>query len=487
MTNELLWLAVFMQIIMGGTDTLLHHEFSERLAWQKSAKTELKLHALRNFIYAGLFMTYAWGLPKGMFAVITLSLINAEVLITLWDFVEEDLTRKLPATERVLHTLLALNYGAILVLLLPHIITHIAEPTAYAAVSYPYGSYLLSFAAIGVFLFGIRDYLAARRLENWDKGLAKELAADLKGRKSILITGATGFIGARLTKALADNGHNILVLTRNPEKAANLASPLTIITSLDQIKDEDPVDAIINLAGEPLANGLWTKNKKQKIISSRTGMINEIEKLCQRLYVPPKTIIIASAIGWYGLRGDERLNENSEAIDCFTHQVCNQLEQSAARLKTSHTRVVNLRIGLVLGTEGGMLANLLVPFEYALGGPIGDGNQWMSWIERDDMVRLIIHALKTKELEGPVNAVAPTPLRGKDFAKALGKALNRPSFMPMPAWLLKLGLGDFAKELLLASQRVESQKLQQSGFIFRANTIEQAFQICLPGKSENEK
>lgn len=486
MTNELLWLTVFMQILMGGTDTLLHHEFTERLAWQPSAKTELKLHALRNFIYAGLFGAFAWGVPNGMLALIALAFIIAEVIITLWDFVEEDLSRKLPATERVLHTLLALNYGAILILLLPELWRLSKQPTSYSFIDYGLGSYALMIASIGVFLFGLRDYFAALRLENLTEIPDADLLNKLKTNQNILITGATGFVGKRLTKALIAKGQNITVLTRNPEKASKLGSPLNIITDLKQIRDDAPVDVIINLAGEPLANGFWTKKKKQKILSSRETIADEIYQLCERLYVPPKTVITASAIGWYGLRGDEKLTEETEAETCFTHEVCQSVEQKNNRLKDFKCRVVNLRIGLVLGTEGGLLANLLVPFEYGLGGPIGTGQHWMSWITRDDLVRLIAHCLTNQEIHGPVNAVAPEPLQNIDFTKMLGEALNRPSFMPMPASILKLLLGDFAKELLLASQNVDNTKVIRTGFNFNAPNLEIALSQILPIKKKNK-
>lgn len=487
MTNELLWLAVFMQILMGGTDTLLHHEFTERLAWQRSAQKELKLHALRNFIYAILFGAFAWGVPTGIFAVIAIALIIAEVLITLWDFVEEDLSRKLPATERVLHTLLALNYGAILILLLPELWAFAKQATGYTHFDYGIGSYALMIASAGVLLFGLRDYFAALRLDNLKELPAANLIEKLRANQHILITGATGFVGQRLTKALIENGQNVTVLTRNPEKASALGTPINIITDLNEIRDDAPLDAIINLAGEPLANGLWTTNKKQKILKSREHIADEIYKLCQRLYVPPKTVITASAIGWYGLRDDEKLTENSAPKDCFTHEVCDLVEQKNNRLKEFNCRPVNLRIGLVLGIEGGMLANLLVPFEYGVGGPIGDGSHWMSWISRDDLVRLIIHCLKNEEIEGPINAVASEPVRNSEFTKMLGSALKRPAFMPMPATLLKLLLRGFATELLLASQNVDNTKIIEAGFKFRAPTLEKAFEQILPIKERELK
>lgn len=486
MSNDLLWLVVGLQLIMGASDTILHHEFTERLAWQPSAKQELKLHATRNLIYALLFAAFAWSEPFGLWAIFAIALIMAEVLITLWDFVEEDLSRKLPATERVLHTLLALNYGTILALLLPVLWANSKGATALVPVYYGLGSLALTIASIGVLFFGIRDYLAARRAGKLRRKDPISLAAPLRKHQNILITGATGFIGTRLTKALLANGHNITILTRTPEKAAKLGAPLKIITDLSQIPDHAAVDTVINLAGEPLATGLWTKKKKQEIITSRLDMVTALEALCTRLYVPPKTVVTASAIGWYGLRGDEPLAETATATPCFTHQVCNAVEKKADDLLPFGCRVVKLRIGLVLGTEGGMLANLLVPFEYGLGGPIGNGHQWMSWIDLDDLVRLIIHSLGDKTLKGPLNAVAPTPVRGKEFADTLGKALNRPAAIPLPAAPLRLALGGLAEELLLSGQRVIPHKALASGFEFQSPTLREALQVALPVKGRGQ-
>lgn len=478
---------VALQIFMGLLDTLLHHEFRERLAWRENAATELRLHALRNIIYAVLFITFAWWMPKGVFAAIAIGLIALEVLITLWDFVEEDMTRKLPASERVLHTLLTLNYGAILLAVLPSLTALAVMPNNMEPVNHGVISAFLCLAALGVVIFAARDFFAARRIRHFQHHDASALGSALRGHKHILVTGATGFIGTRLCAALIGAGYSLTILTRNPIKAAEtLPTPVKIIGDLNDIRDEAAVDAVINLAGEPLANGLWTRAKREKILYSRTQMLQDLHKLCERLYVPPKTIITASAIGWYGLRGEETLTETSQPAACFTHQVCAALESEAEKLTRFDCRVVQLRLGLVLGLEGGMLANLLVPFEWGLGGPIGNGEQWMSWIERDDAIRLIIHCLLTPELSGPVNAVAPQPVRGKTFAKNLGVALHRPAILPVSARLLEATLGDFARELLLASQRVMPEKAVNSGFEFQSPDLESALAYILPMKQIEE-
>lgn len=476
---------IMVQILLGGLDTILHHEFRERLAWQPSAKVELRLHAVRNFIYAGLFLVLAWTEPNGYFAFVILVFIALEVLITLWDFVEEDLSRKLPATERILHTLLTLNYGAILILVTPLLLVNGRAENALTFTHHGPASYGLSLAAIGLLFFTLRDFMAAKRLGKLQTIPPASLAASLKGRQNILITGATGFLGRRLGNALIESGHTVTVLTRTPEKAASsIKTPVHIITDLDQLRDDAAIDALIHLAGEPLATGLWTKSKRQTIIASRRDMLTATADLFERLYVPPKTIITASAIGWYGLRGEENLTEQSGAKDCFTHKVCHEVEQKADELTGFGCRVVKMRLGLILGLEEGILANLLVPFEYGLGGPVGNGQHWMSWIERDDAVRLIVHALQNESLEGPVNAVAPNPVRNQEFAALLGKALNRPTRLPMSANLIKFAFGDMGKELLLASQKVLPEKALQSGFVFQSPDLGQALARILPVKTK---
>jgi len=190
-------------------------------------------------------------------------------------------------------------------------------------------------------------------------------------------------------------------------------------------------------------------------------------------------LISGSAIGWYGLWQDEVLTEFDGGKRCFSHRVCEAWERATKRAERLGTRVVRLRIGLVLGTEGGMLANLLNPFEYGLGGPIGSGRQWWSWIERDDLVRLIAHAIATPSLSGPVNATAPEPVRNADFARALGRALHRPAFLAVPAAPLRLAAGDLAEELLLGGQRVIPEKALKSGFVFRYPGLAAAFAAIL--------
>jgi uncharacterized protein (TIGR01777 family) len=471
--TTLLWALLLIQIAVGAFDTIYHHELTERLPWRPSQERELALHAVRNLLYASVFILIGWFETHGVWAFVLMAILVVEVVITLIDFVEEDLSRALPASERINHTLLAVNYGAILCLLIPRLLEWSRDPTALKPAFYGFWSILMALSAVAVIIAGLRDYFASVRACRLVAGRADELVAALGERRSVLITGATGFIGSRLVEALAGAGHQVTVLARDPAKAARLKPPFRLVTSLEHIPNNASIDTIINLAGEPIADGLWTKAKRRKILRSRLKITRNVVHLIGRLETKPALLISGSAIGWYGLWQDESLTERDSGRSCFTRRVCEAWERMAMRAERYGARVVRLRIGLVLGTQGGMLSGMLTPFEFGLGGPIGDGRQWMSWIERDDLVRLMAHIMVTPRLSGAVNATAPTPVRNAEFTRELGRAFSRPAFMPMPAALLGL-LGDFAHELLLGGQRVLPAKALASGFEFRHQTIRSA-------------
>jgi hypothetical protein len=280
------------------------------------------------------------------------------------------------------------------------------------------------------------------------------------------VTGGTGFIGSRLIRALVAAGHNVTVLTRNAKAAAHLPVPIRIVTALDQLASDERIDAVVNLAGEPIANSPWTASKRERIISSRVSVTEEVGRLFRRLEAPPRTLVSGSAIGWYGVREAEALTEESESVPCFTRDVCTAWEAAAEKAAAKTTRLVILRIGLVLGRDGGMLARMLTPFEFGLGGPFGSGRQIMSWIHIDDLIRLIVRAIADEQFTGIVNATAPGPIDNRAFTAELGRALGRPALIPVPAAPLRLALGDFADELLLGGQSVLPAKAQKLGFQF---------------------
>src|SRR5436190_2619075 len=477
--TTLLWILIAIQVAMGVFDTFYHHELTERLAWRPSQRYELKLHGLRNMLYAFLFLVLGWLEVDGMLAVIVILVLVAEIVITLMDFVEEDLSRKLPPSERINHTLLAINYGAILVLLLPLLIEWALQPTGYKLAYAGPLSLVAAAAALGAGLCGLRDFAAAKRLGCLASPPAGELVAKLPGPKTILVTGATGFIGSRLAAALGEAGHRVIALVRNSSKVEMLAPPIMLITSLDQLSADEKIDAIVNLAGEPIGNGLWTEEKRRRILDSRIDMTSDVVLLIALLAHKPAVLVSGSAVGWYGLWQDQVLTESAKSHACFSHELCEAWEQAARPAAANGVRVVNLRIGLVLGTEGGFVTRLLTPFEFGLGGPIGSGKQWMSWIERDDLVRLIAYVIAKGDIEGPVNGTAPIPVTNTRFTEELGRRLRRPALFRIPAALLRKVGGDFAEELLLGGQRVLPNKALSSGFVFRHETVRSAFDAIL--------
>jgi uncharacterized protein (TIGR01777 family) len=353
-------------------------------------------------------------------------------------------------------------------------------------VLYGIAGVLALLAALSVVVLGLRDVFAARRARRLVLGDAAELVRALPGRRHVLVTGATGFIGRRLVEALASAGHDVTVLTREPAKAARLRPPFRLVTSLDHVPSDAAVDAVINLAGEPIANGLWTRAKRRRILASRLRMTRAVVRLIGRLERRPAVLVSGSAIGWYGHWQDEQLTEFDGGKRCFEHRVCEAWECAARKAERLGLRVVRLRIGLVLGSEGGMLSNLLTPFEFGLGGPIGSGRQWMSWIERDDLVRLIAHIIASPQLIGAVNGTAPTPVRNATFARDLAHALHRPALLRMPAFLFRLLAGDLADELLLRGRCVLPDKAEGSGFKFRHETLPSALSAILGGKAASD-
>jgi len=476
--TSFLWTLIAVQIVMGVFDTFYHHELTERLAWRPSQRYELKLHGVRNLMYAFLFLVLGWLEVYGIFAILIIAVLVAEIIITLMDFVEEDMSRKLPASERINHTLLAINYGAILVLLLPVLIDWAVQPTGVKSAYTGWLSMTAAAAAVGAALCGIRDFAAVRRLGRMNSAPAVGLVEKLQGRQTVLVTGATGFIGSRLVASLTASGHQVIALVRNPAKA-ELPPPLTLITSLDQIPADAKIDTIVNLAGEPIGNGLWTETKRRKILDSRIQMTGDVVDLIGRLERKPMVLVSGSAIGWYGLWQDQVLTESAKSHACFSHELCDAWENAARPAADHGVRVINLRIGLVIGTDGGFITRMLTPFEFGLGGPLGSGKQWMSWIERDDLVRLIAHVIASPGISGPINATAPIPVTNLKFTEELSRRLNRPAVFRIPAGLLRRVGGDFANELLLGGQRVLPNKALMNGFKFRHETLRSAFDAIL--------
>lgn len=468
-----------VQILMGGLDILYHHELTEGLSWRPSAARELKLHGTRNALYAVIFITIGYFEPHGVWAQVFAGILLIEILITLADFVEEDRSRRLPSTERILHTILAINYGAILALFIPVLHTWSQLDSILVFTGHGLLPTGMAFCALGVFVCAIRDFwrsIMVNRLQNPNPGSLTDI---LPERRHFLITGGTGFVGRRLIASLLENGHEVTVLTRDIRKAAALELPVRTLTTLETVANNNHIDVIINLAGEPIAGGRWTEQRRQRIYESRIGTTSALVDLMNRLEHKPEVFLSASAIGWYGPQGDDTFPETEEGSPSFTRLICQAWEAEARRAEALGIRTCLLRIGLVLDRDGGILSGLLPVFELGLGGPIGNGRQWMSWIHRDDLVRLIAHAIVTKTVTGPINAVAPNPVRNREFAATLACALNRPAVIPLPALPLKIALGTMAEEIMLSGQRVIPWQASASQFEFIHRTLESALQAAI--------
>ena len=460
-----LWIVLALQMAMGALDTLYHHELTERLAWRDSQAGELKLHAIRNIAYAFAFGVLALFQPGGWFAIGLIMLLVAEVGVTLCDFAEEDLTRKLPVTERLLHTLMTANYGVVLALLIPVLIGWSRDATGLTAIWYGYWSLFLLAGALAVTVFAARDFHAALRLPRLHRRTPAELYLKAP-RKTWLITGGTGFIGRRLIDALQIGGHDIIVLTRNAQ-AAQLPAPVSLITNLDQIPTEKHIDYVVNFAGEALAQGLWTKARKAEFKRSRIETTQALGRLFNRLHHRPSVLINGSAIGVYGVAPEGQIDEFAplQKDNSFSQKLCLDWEAEAEKLRTPDTRVVTLRIGMVLDRDGGALAQLLVPTELGGGATFGRGKRMMSWITRDDLVRMIQFAAYTPQIEGPLNGTAPTPVSNRDFTKAVAAALFRPTLVRIPPVFIRL-MGGLGQEILLANQDIRPGKALTNGFTF---------------------
>ncbi|MEH6825032.1 MAG: TIGR01777 family oxidoreductase [Motiliproteus sp.] len=293
----------------------------------------------------------------------------------------------------------------------------------------------------------------------------------------ILITGASGFIGTALTQHLLAAEHQVIGLSRKPELLQEkISGQFRAVKDLAAIDASEEIEAIINLAGEPILDKRWSEARKELIYNSRLDITASVIELVKRLDRPPGVLVSGSAIGFYGSHaGDRMLDERSEGRPGFTHKLCADWESKALEVQSLGVRVCLLRTGVVLG-QGGALQRMLPAFKFALGGPIGSGKQWFSWVHLDDMVAIIEFLLVHEVLTGVFNATAPEPVTNAVFTQALGRALHRPALLPMPGFVLRLILGEGA-ELLCEGQRVVPVRLQEAGFEFAYPDIDQALKV----------
>jgi uncharacterized protein (TIGR01777 family) len=302
----------------------------------------------------------------------------------------------------------------------------------------------------------------------------------------VIVTGATGLVGRALVRSLLADGHGVTRLVRGGAQGFRAPGTASVHWDPDRgvidAKELEGHDAAVHLAGESIADGRWDDEKKRRILESRVKGTRLLAETLAGLSEKPKALVSASAIGFYGDRGDEVLREESASGEDFLSEVCREWEKATLAASQAGIRVTHVRIGVVLSVEGGALPKMLKPFKLGLGGRVGSGRQYMSWITLEDLVGIIKRALTDESLRGPVNAVAPNPVTNEEFTKALGHVLGRPTFMSVPAFAARLAFGEMADALLLSGARVVPARLQATDFQFAHTEIEEALRHVLKDK-----
>ncbi len=290
----------------------------------------------------------------------------------------------------------------------------------------------------------------------------------------ILLTGGTGLIGRALCRHWKSQGHELIVWSRRPQEVPGLCSGARGIDRLEALSGAEPPDAVVNLAGAPIADRPWTSARRQLLWSSRIELTEHLVDWLGSLARPPRVLLSGSAVGWYGDGGERLLDEDSAAgNEDFGSQLCFAWEEAAQRAEALGIRVIRLRTAPVLAPAGGMLARLRLPFSLGLGGRLGSGRQWMPWIHLDDEVGLIDFLLQHEDCAGPYNACAPQTVRNAEFTRALARALHRPACLPAPAWALRLALGELSG-LLLGGQHLQPRRALEAGYRFRFPDLDAA-------------
>lgn len=345
--------------------------------------------------------------------------------------------------------------------------------------------YRLPFGVVGRLLGGAFTKRMLDRLFAYRHRLTRDdLTAHAKYSKGramkILVTGSSGLVGSKLIPFLTTGGHNVVRLVRPSSKSTD-GSTITWDPKAGTIDREamNGFDAVVHLAGENIAGRRWNDAHKARIHDSRVQGTRLLAETLAGLDAPPKTLVLASAIGFYGDRGDEELDENSPPGNGFLADVCQEWEAAANPARDKGIRTVHARFGMILSPEEGALKELLFPFKMCVGGKMGSGRQYWSWIAIDDVITGLLHAIATESLSGPVNFVTPDPPTNREFTKTLGKVLGRPTILPMPGFAARLVIGEMADALLLSSARVLPKKLLETGYDFRFPKLEPALRHLL--------
>ncbi|WP_374347509.1 TIGR01777 family oxidoreductase [Chitinimonas sp.] len=464
---------LILQGLLGAFDTLYHHEWTEALPRRASARRELRLHAVRALLYGLLFASVGQLSLHGAWLAALAALIAVEVILTLMDFVEEDRSRQLPATERVLHTILAINGGAVFALYGFAVWPQWQDATALTAAGLGWRGDVLTLFAAGVALSGLRNALASFR----KPAPAKQVEANpfsTLAPQSVLITGGTGFIGSKLAEQLLAAGHAVTILSRQRRAAIEqFQGRAHVVASLADIAAGQHIDTIVNLAGAPVVGPRWSSGRKAVLWGSRIGTTEKLHAWLSGRTQRPSLLINGSAIGFFGVRPpEEALDETAKPGKGYMSELCQGWEQAARNIEALGLRTVILRFGLVFGPSSGLQA-LLLPIRLGFGGRMGNGAQIMSWIHRDDVLAIMARAMADSTMAGIYNATAPEAPSQAQFVAAAGKALHRPIWFHLPATPLRWLMGEMA-ELFVDGQRVVPQRLLAEGYTFRYPTLASA-------------
>ncbi len=290
----------------------------------------------------------------------------------------------------------------------------------------------------------------------------------------ILVTGGTGFIGRKVCRALIASGHDVTIFSRRPDKVRSLIGERCRgINTLTPKAVGEPLNGIINLAGEPVAEARWSNRRKHKLLQSRIGVTHQILKLIESLNTKPEVMISASAVGYYGDQQDNEVDEMTAPNEEFTHELCSTWEREALKAAQFGTRVAITRIGLVIG-KGGFLVKMLPAFKLGLGGKMGSGKQWMPWIHVQDVINAIIHLLNSDQCNGAYNLTAPKPVSNSEFTITLGKVLGRPTLLPMPTLAINLLFGEMGRLLTTGQKAIPKRLLTEEHFTFQFDSLEDA-------------
>lgn len=459
------------QALLGAFDNLWHHELGARLPQRACARLELALHAAREAIYGLLFIGLAWLEWRGLWALLPAGMLMAELVITCADFLEEDRTRTLPPLERVLHTVLAVNFGVLLGLLSPVFLHGLRSPSALVPVHHGLWSWFFTLGGLAVMLWSARN---ARAAMHWHARRTHAGAAlpradrPASGATTVLVTGGTGFVGTALVRRLLDEGQRVIVLTRDVCQARRLFEHrVWAVDRLDDIPCETRIQSIVHLSGAPVLGFPWTAARRRLLVESRTQTMERLLQLMRRLDEAPRVLVSASAVGYYGLPGAQfQLNEAAPPQPGrFQSALCVAAEHEAQRAEALGVRVVRVRLGIVLGHGGGAFPGLDFAARLGLGVCIGNGRQPVPWVHLDDAIALMRFAIAHEGLHGPVNGVAPEVVAQATFAREMAAAHGRRTRLRVPAWILERTLGEMA-ELLTQGQHAAPIVALRAGFRF---------------------